>query len=137
MNHQKSIRFRHDEAGFLLLDAVAIAIFLSMIATALGLYQHSARIRRETELKTSAIYIAQTQISNLKSRIASGENLAGDFEYLGESEDLNRHGIIFRVESRVESAANLPDQIEESLLRIEVKVEYENQNVEFETLAKK
>lgn len=137
MNDQKSIRFRHDEAGFLLLDAIAIAIFLSMTAAALGLYQHSARIRRETELKTSAIYIAQTQISNLKSRIASGENLAGDFEYLGESEDLNRHGIIFRVESRVESAANLPDQIEESLLRIEVKVEYENQNVEFETLAKK
>ena len=137
MNDQKSIRFRHDEAGFLLLDAVAIAIFLSMIATALGLYQHSARIRRETELKTSAIYIAQTQISNLKSRIASGENIEGNFEYLGESEDLNRHGIIFRVESRVESAANLPEQVEESLLRIEVKVEYENQNVEFETLARK
>ena len=134
MNDQKSIRFRHDEAGFLLLDTVAFAIFLSLIAGALGLYQHSSKIRRETELKTVAIYIAQTQISNLKSRIASGENLEGEFEYLGESEDLNRHGINFAVESQVESVKNFFEDL--SLSRIEVKVKYENRKVEFETLAR-
>lgn len=137
MANRKSIRFRHDEAGFLLLDAVAFAIFLSMIAGALGLYQHSARIRRETELKTAAIYLANSQISNIKSRLASGENLEGSIEYLGESEDLSRLGIKFEVKSRVESATNLPEKFGESLRKIEVEVGYENRSVEFETIARK
>ena len=139
MNSAKNKRskltcFKNSEAGFLLLDAIAMTIFLSMIVGALGLYQRTTNIRRETGIRISALYIANSQMSNIRSKMAAGESISD--EYLGESSDLTRDGTSFDVETQIEELSQVG--IDFKKIRVEVKYEIDgrSQNVALEEIVR-
>ena len=127
----KKIRFKNDEAGFLLFDALAFVVFLSMMAFAVQFYTNSARLRRENAVDTAAIYIAKSQMSNLRSRIAAGENIPNDVGYLGASKDLSQFQTTFEVETEIDDESDFSTQYNINLKTISVTVKYNEKQVTF------
>ena len=130
----KKIRFKNDEAGFLLFDALAFVVFLSMLAFAVQFYTNSARLRKENAVDVAAVYIAKSQMSNLRSRLAAGENIPDDVSYLGASKDLSQFQTTFEVESKIDDESEFSSQYGINLKTISVTVTYGEKHVTFQEI---
>lgn len=85
------------EAGFLFLEAAVLGLLVVVMAAFVAVPRHAAGILRMEDCRTTALFLAEQELTELELRVRGGGLADGSYGWLGPAEDLGRRQTAYDV----------------------------------------
>ena len=119
--------------GFILLSAVFLTVIVSFVA-AMTLQTLTPSKNSDAALRLHAINLANEQFALIESRAAQNNLTAGQYNFLGDKDDLKSYGLAKKSAEKIPVEFKVTTTVsgEENLRRVEVRVTWKNFEMNFE-----
>lgn len=104
--------FLKDEAGWFIMDAVAMCFIVAAMAGILGMYRTGMYMRQASMMRAEAIQVAETQCAYLEEQAYTGTLPEGETGWRGRPEELNRGVVPVTVNTEIASFEGAMKQIQ-------------------------
>lgn len=124
----------HNERGFILLSAVFLTLILSFVA-AMTLQTLTQSKNSDAALRLHAINLANEQFAMIESLAAQGDLTAGQYNFLGDADDLKSYGLIKKSAEKIPVEFEVKTKVsggEGNLRKVEILVAWKNFEMNFE-----
>lgn len=95
-----------EERGFLFLEAALLGCLLVAMTAFIALPRHGAQVLRMETCRTTAVFLAEQELTELELRVRSGERAAGPYGWLGPAEDLEDRPASYTVTGTAQKDGN-------------------------------
>ena len=122
-----------NERGFILLSAVFLTLILSFVA-AMTLQTLTQSKNSDAALRLHAINLANEQFAMIESLAAQGDLTAGQYNFLGDADDLKSYGLIKKSAEKIPVEFEVKTKVsgEGNLRKVEILVAWKNFEMNFE-----
>ena len=87
---------RH-ESGFLFLEAAILGLVLVLMAEFVAVPRHIAGIMRMEDCRTTALFLAEQELTELELRVRSSNLADGSYGWLGPADDLDKRQTSYEI----------------------------------------